>query len=441
MAGDRAELAERPERAWRGVYPQSYYTATRAGDVGAAALRGETQAAVCVIGGGYTGLSAALHLAQRGVDVALVEQARIGWGASGRNGGQVHVGMRRDQIWLEKHVGPADARKLWDLSLEARAHLSALIEAHSIACDFRPGLLHLDHKPRYVPHTRAYVEHLQTRYDYPHLRFVPRAEARALVASEAYYGGALDAYGAHLHPLNLALGLARAAQAAGARLFENSPVSAVTPQGEGWRVATAEGSVRAGRVVLACNGYLRGLAPPVEARVMPINNFMIATEPLGEACAHALIRHGLAVSDSRFVVYYYRLTPDHRLVFGGGENYSYAFPKDIGAAVRPHLVRVFPQLRETRFDFGWGGTLAITVNRLPFVREIAPGFFNLSGYCGLGVALAPYFGKVIAEALCGDDARLRVLARLPIPKFPGGPALRWPTLAAAMGFYALRDRL
>jgi len=396
---------------------------------------------VCVVGGGYTGLSTALHLARRGVDVMLLEQSRLGWGASGRNGGQAHVGMRREQDWLEKHVGAADARRLWDFALAARAHLDWLIESYAIDCDLRLGYLHANHRARYTTATREHVEHLRTHYGYEYIRFVERDELASLVATEGYCSASLDTRSGHLHALNLALGLARAASSHGARLHEDVEVTGIAPHGGGWRVTTTRGEVSAERLVLACNGYLRGLAPEVERHVMPINNYIAVTEPLGAEGARRLISNGAAVSDSRFVVNYFRMTADHRLLFGGGENYGYQFPRDIGAFVRPQLLKVFPQLAQVRLDYAWGGTLAITPTRMPWVKEIQPGLVNASGFSGLGVVIAPYTGKVVADALCGERDSLELLGRVPVPSFPGGPWLRSPTLVAAMLFYALRDRL
>ena len=419
----------------------SFYAATIAAPLQVAALDEDLSTDVCVVGGGFAGLSTALNLAKRGIRVTLLEQSLLAWGASGRNGGQAHVGMRREQDWLEKNVGVDAAHRLWNLAVDARAYLDTLITDYGIQCDFRPGLLHADHKPRYTQGTRHYVDLLRTQYQYPHIRFVERDEVRELVATAGYYSGSLDARGGHLHPLNYALGIARGAISHGARLFERSEVLGIDKSGSGWSVRTATATVRAGKVVLACNGYLRGIARDVEEHVMPINNFIAVTEPLGEARANAIIRHGLAVADSRFVVNYYRMTVDHRLLFGGGENYRYSFPHDIKGFVRRHALKIFPQLHDVRFDYGWGGTLAITPTRMPYIREIEPGFFNLSGFSGLGVLMAPYAGKVVADALADDRVNFDLLARVPVPTFPGGPALRWPTLVAAMSLYALRDRL
>lgn len=423
------------------THAPSYYAATIRERVVTEPLSAPARCSVCVVGGGYTGLSTALHLARRGVDVMLLEQSRLGWGASGRNGGQAHVGMRREQDWLEKHVGAADARRLWDFALAARAHLDWLIESYAIDCDLRLGYLHANHRARYTTATREHVEHLRTHYGYEYIRFVERDELASLVATEGYCSASLDTRSGHLHALNLALGLARAASSHGARLHEDVEVTGIAPHGGGWRVTTTRGEVSAERLVLACNGYLRGLAPEVERHVMPINNYIAVTEPLGAEGARRLISNGAAVSDSRFVVNYFRMTADHRLLFGGGENYGYQFPRDIGAFVRPQLLKVFPQLAQVRLDYAWGGTLAITPTRMPWVKEIQPGLVNASGFSGLGVVIAPYTGKVVADALCGERDSLELLGRVPVPSFPGGPWLRSPTLVAAMLFYALRDRL
>lgn len=423
------------------THAPSYYAATVREQVAPLLLSGNTKCDVCVIGGGFAGASTALHLARRGVDVSVLEQARVGWGASGRNGGQAHVGMRRDQNWLEARVGVPGARRFWELAVAAREHLDWLINTYGIQCDFRPGLLHADHRARYSDDTRRYVEHLRDTYAYPHARFVGRDEMRELVASTEYCSGSLDTNGGHLHALNYVLGIARAAASHGARLHEGVEVEKIERTGGGWRIATTQGEVSAQRVVLACNGYMRGLSSTVERRVMPINNYIAVTEPLGAAGAAALISNGAAVADSRFVVNYFRTTPDHRLLFGGGENYRYRFPRDIASFVRPHVLRVFPQLGNVRFDFAWGGTLGITPTRMPFVQELEPGLINVSGFSGLGVLIAPYAGKAVAEALCGEREAFELLGRIPVPAFPGGPALRWPTLVAAMSFYALRDRL
>jgi gamma-glutamylputrescine oxidase len=427
------------------MHPSTYYHATATEPFPRAPqLTDRITADVCVVGGGYTGLSAALHLARRGASVVLLEEARIGDGASGRNGGQVHNGFRHEPSWFESRLGADFARQIWSLGIEAREHLEWLIRTYNIDAQYLPGLLHLCHKRSYVEETRAQVDDIMSRYPDSGLRFVDQDEARSLVSSDGYYGGYLDSQSGHLHALNLALGIARAAGQHGARLYEQSAVTRlarVSAPLSAWEVETATGSVRATNVILAGNGYLRNLQPVVEARVMPINNFVVTTEPLGRELAEQLIRDRLAVADSRFVVYYFRITPDDRLLFGGGETYSYQFPKDIAGMVRGHLLRVFPQLRNTRIEYAWGGTLAITTSRLPFVREIEPGLFNASGFSGQGIVVAPFAGKALADAIGGDHRAFNLLEQFPVRRFPGGQYLRWPVLVAAMSWFALRDHL
>ncbi len=418
-----------------GEHAPSWYAATAAPMPDHPPLRGESRADVCIVGAGYSGLSAALHLAGRGYAVTVLEAHRVGWGASGRNGGQLGSGQRVEQPALEVRLGPETARLLWDLAEESKATAKSLVARHAIDCDLRPGVLSALHKTRYIAETREEVALLNERYAYPHIRFVPRDEMRSMVASEDFHAGALDTDAAHLHPLNYALGLGRAAAEAGVRLHERSRVVRVA----GGRVETAEGAVTAPHILLACNGYLCGLEGSVAARVMPINNFIVATEPLADP--RALIRDDVAVCDSRFVVDYFRLSRDGRLLFGGGESYGYRFPRDIAAKVRGPMLRTFPQLRDARIDYAWGGTLAITMDRLPHLARPAPDILSVSGYSGHGVGMATLAGTLAAEAIAGQAERFDILASIPRPRFPGGARLRSPLLTLAMLWYGLRDRL
>ena len=423
------------------AYPLSYYAATTPTFFSGAALDQDVQADACIIGGGYTGLGAALRLAEAGRSVVLLESGPVGWGASGRNGGQVHLGWNKDQAWLARRLGQDSARALWTMARTARDHLDRLIALDPDRCDFRPGLIHADHKPGYVAQTHEHVAFMRAEYGHDGLTPLGLDDIRALVGSEAYFGGSLDAAGGHLHPLKLALAMARAARDAGAAIHPHSRATVLAQEGAGWRIATPGGTVRAGQVLVATGGYAQGLVPAVDAHVLPINNFIATTAPLGAERAAALVAGDYAVSDSRFVVYYFRVTPDHRLLFGGGERYSYALPGNIAAFVRPHLLRVFPQLADVPIDHAWGGTLSITPHRLPHAAQVAPGLWSLSGFSGLGVVLAPWLGGEIGAAMAGlPSPALDLARRLPTPRFPGGTWLRWPTMAAAMTFYALRDR-
>lgn len=422
-------------------HPGSYYAASAVDVPTFPGLRATTRTDVCVIGGGYTGLSCALHLAERGYDVVLLEANRVGWGASGRNGGQLGSGQRQSQDVLERWLGKEHAQRLWALAEEAKATVKERIRLHAIPCAFRPGVLNVCYKRAHAAWCERYVDKLRTQYGYEHIRWVAPGELSEMVGSRLYHGGALDTDAGHLHPLNYALGLARAARAAGVRLHEGARVARYDRR-EPTTVETDDGGrVEARHVVLACNGYLDRLEPRVAGYIMPINNFILATEPLDEARARALIRDDVAIVDTKFVVDYYRLCTDRRLLFGGGENYTRAFPRDLKAFVRRYMLRVYPQLTDVPIEFAWGGTLAITLRRLPHFGRLPPNVFFAHGFSGHGVAIASFAGKLIAEAVAGSAERFDVFARLPATKFPGGTLLRWPALVAGMLYYSLRDRL
>jgi gamma-glutamylputrescine oxidase len=421
-------------------HPDSYYVATANATAEHPQLTGSVYADVCVIGGGFTGVSAALHLAERGYDVVLLEAARIGAGASGRNGGQVISGQRIDVTALEKAFGTERAHVLWQLAQEAKATVRERIARHAIACDLKPGALIAAHKPRDAPRLERTAEHLADAYDYPHARYVSGAQMAEMLATSRYFGGLFDAGGCHLHPLNFVLGLADAAVTAGVRMFEHSRVRRIQ-RTRPPIIGTDQGRVEARFVVLAMNGYLGTLMPQLAGWIMPINNFIVATAPLGEIAARALIRNDVAVSDTKFVPDYFRLSADHRLLFGGGETYGPRFPADIKGFVRNYMMRVFPRLADVAIDYGWGGTLAITRTRLPHFARIGPEIFVAHGYSGQGIALATLAGKLIAEAVAGTAERFDVMADLQLRPFPGGILLRRPALIAGMLYYGLRDRL
>ena len=424
-----------------GQYPASWYAATATPPAPCAPLTGDARVDLCVVGGGYTGLSAALHAARAGLSVVLLEAHRVGFGASGRNGGQVGSGQRLDQITLEAMLGEDDARALWSLGEDAKALVRDLIAAEGMDdCPFVPGVLHADWTQGGLRESLSLADHMRRRYGYDQLEAFPDATSlRQVLGSPAYKGGVLDTGAGHIHPLRFAFGLARAAAAAGARIHEGTVVQRVEA-GVPARVVTATGTVTADAVVLACNGYLGDLESRVAARVMPINNFIVATEPLGDRAAEIIARP-VAVADSKFVVNYYRLSEDGRLLFGGGESYGYRFPSDIAAVVRKPMREVFPQLADVRIDHAWGGTLAITMNRLPALLHPAPGVWSASGYSGHGVALATLAGRMLAQAIGGGSAGFDLLARLPQRRFPGGARLRSPLLVLAMTWFSLRDRL
>ena len=423
-----------------GEYPASWYAATAGQTDPYPQATGDIRCDVCVVGGGFTGLSAALHLARRGYDVVLLEAQRVGFGASGRNGGQVGTGQRLEQDALEKLVGRDDARALWDLALESVQLVRDLIRSEDMGLTFVDGVIHADHRARFVPDTHAYVDKLRGEYGYDKIRALDRDEIRELVGSPAYHGGALDMGSGHIHPLKFALGLARAATGAGVRIYENSRVRDLN-EGDPATLSTDDARVTTDHVVLGCNGYLGDLSPRIAARVMPINNFIVATEPLDEARARDLIRDNHAVADSKFVINYFRLSEDRRMLFGGGESYGYRFPRDIAGLVRKPMTQIYPQLRDVRIDHAWGGTLGITMNRMPCFERLRGNILNASGYSGHGVALATLGGKIAAEAIAGQAERFDLMARVPTRRFPGGAAMRWPLLVLAMVWFSLRDRL
>ncbi|MDO5604015.1 MAG: FAD-binding oxidoreductase [Paracoccus sp. (in: a-proteobacteria)] len=425
----------------RGEYPPSLYADQVAPLPPFAPLDGDARADVVVIGGGYTGLSAALHLAGAGIRVTLLEAHRVGFGASGRNGGQLGSGQRLEVDELEAIAGRATARKLWDMAEDAKRLTRDLAARAGVGV--RDGVAHAFRRADELDHARRLGDHLARHYDYRQIESFGAADFHRILPSDAYCGGVIDHGAGHLNPLALALGLARLAADAGAVIHENTHVTRIEPAGHSsgaGRVITAQGTLSCDHIVLACNGYLGGLAPAIAARVMPINNFIAATAPLGSRRAAVLTRD-IAVHDTKFVVNYWRIDEQDRLIFGGGENVSYRFPADIAAKVRKPLARIYPELADIPFTHAWGGTLAITMSRLPCFARPAPNLLSASGFSGHGVALAVLAGRQMADAIRGQADGFDTMAALPTPRFPGGAALRHPLLVAGMTWYALRDRL
>lgn len=404
------------------------------------ALAGETTADVCVVGAGFAGLSAALHLAQAGLRTIVLEARAVGGGASGRNGGQIHSGQRVDQEVLEKDLGLPEARRLWELGVEANTLIRALIRDHAIPCDLREGLIHVAWKPRHGPELRAYGAHLEKTYGVP-MRWIPPEEIPRWVASPRYHGGIVDEGGGHLHPLNFTRGLAAAAGAAGATIYEDTRATVVDSTAAGVVVRTNAGLVRARHAILACDTWLGDLDRKSAATVLPINSFVLTTAPLGAERAAALIPSASAVSDTKFVVDYYRLTPDHRLLFGGGETYGPGYPSDLKSFIRRPMLRVFPQLADVEIAHAWGGAVGITLSRMPHFGWSKPNVAFAHGFSGQGVAIATLAGKLLAEAAQGTLERFDVYARLKHAPIPGGRLFRTPIMALGMLWYALRDRL
>jgi gamma-glutamylputrescine oxidase len=416
----------------------SYYAATAAPFAPCPPLAGEVEADLVVVGGGATGLSAALHAAKAGLSVVVLEGGRIGWGASGRNGGQMIPGLRKDALDLVALYGRERGKALFDLALEARTLVVDLIAEHAIDCDLRlTGHLLAAVKASDQRHFEAEVACLNDVMAYPHAELLDAAAARTQVDSP-YQGGILDRRGGHLHTLNYTLGLARAAQAAGCVLHEQSTATALEQGGGRVRVATDAGGVRARHAVLAGDALLHGLSARVNGRIMPVANYVVATEPLADA--ESLIPNDVAVSDSRFVVNYYRRTVDGRILFGGGERYTPDPPADMAGFVRPYLETVFPRLAGARIDYAWGGLVSVTATRLPHVGREGEVLYA-HGYSGMGVILSTLAGKLLAEAIGGRAERFDLFASVEPPAFPGGVALRGPLYVLGMLWYALRDRI
>lgn len=422
-----------------GQFPKSWYAATATIPAERPPLYGHLEVDVCVIGAGFTGLSAALNLAQKGFTVCVLEAHRAGFGASGRNGGQVGSGFNKSQQWLAKALGDGPARALWDMAEEAKADLRANVTKYAPDARYRAGVAHGGYTAAEVASDHKDAEFLARTYGYDQIETLDQAQMSDLVKSPLYVGGILDSGAGHLHPLRYVLGLAAAAEAAGVTIFERSEVHHIA-KGEVAEVRTDKGCVKAKFVVVAGNGYLPGIERKIAAKVMPINSFIGATAPLGDKAAEVLTRD-IAVADSKFVVNYFRMSEDNRLLFGGRESYTLGFPKDIETALNQRMVALFPQLSGVGFDYVWGGTLGITVSRLPAVQRIEPNIMSAAGFSGHGVALSGFAGKVMAEAIAGQAGRFDLLSSLPTPSFPGGAAARAPMLALAMTWFAMRDRL
>ncbi|PZN30799.1 MAG: FAD-dependent oxidoreductase [Proteobacteria bacterium] len=420
--------------------PLSYYAATANAAPAHPRLEAEIEADVCVIGGGLAGCSTALHLAERGYRVVLLEARRVGWGASGRSGGQALPGYACGPDRLVREVGLENARRMWEISVEGLELLKTRIARHAIDCDLQWGHLQVALKSRQRDELAAEQHTLEDRFGYGPLRLLERAEVQALLQTRRYCAGLYDPGSAHLHPLNYALGLAEAAHAAGAVLHEQSAVTSITP-GDPARIQTAHGAVRARFAAVCCNAYVDGLLPQLSARIMPVSTYIVATEPLGAARAEALIRQNIAVADSNFVLDYFRRSADHRLLFGGPVSYSGLDAFNHAHATRRRMLKVFPQLRDVAIEYAWGGHVDITMSRAPDFGRVAPNVYYLQGFSGHGIALTGIAGKLVAEAIAGQAERFDLFERLHHRPFPGGCYLRVPALTLAMLWYRLRDLL
>jgi gamma-glutamylputrescine oxidase len=432
----------------RDLARNSYYAASAPRTLSFAPLDGTVDCDVAIVGGGLAGLSAAIELADRGKRVVLLEARDVGWGASGRNGGQVIAGLACDISSIEALLGLDEARRIWSMTLEGLDILRVRRERFDIDCDWRPGFLSVAVNAKKARELRRWHEDMARLYGLDTAWLAPR-ELPQWLASPRYHSGLHDPTGGHLHPLKYSLGLARAAAQLGVRIHERSPVVALDAQSRP-RLRTPGGEVRADQLVLAGNVYLQGIAPALEARIMPVGTYIVASEALDPQLAQSLIPSQAAVSDTNFVLDYFRLTADHRMLFGGRISYSTATPLNLEDSMQRRMAATFPALRDTRIEYSWGGFVDISMNRAPdFGRlsDIVDGprgladVFYLQGFSGHGLALTGLAGRLVAEAIDGNSSRFDTFARIRHRPFPGGRLLRMPALVAGMAYYRLKDLL
>ncbi len=422
-----------------GEHAASYYAATLNWPTDYPRLEGEHRCDVAVVGAGFTGVSAALHLAERGYDVALIEANRVGWGASGRNGGQLIDGfVSTDKI--EKRLGSDAADIAYQIGVDCRDIVLQRIETYSINCDLKFGFLDMALFEKDMDYFRSEIERKRER-NYPHkMELVAQEDMHTVIGSDIYVGGLINRGNGHLHPLNLCIGEARAAEQNGAKIFERSPVSKIH-HGAKPRVETKDGIVHAKQVVLAGNAYLGKTEPKLFGSIFPAGSYIIATEPLSPELANALLPQDMATCDQRIGLDYFRLSADKRLLFGGLCNYSGRDPKDITATLRPKMLKVFPQLEGANIEYEWGGNIAISMNRIPQMGRIEGNTYYAHGYSGHGVAPTHIAGRILADVIAGDSARFDVFERVRHIKLPGGKWFANPVLALGMLYYRLKEVL
>ncbi|SEJ14232.1 NAD(P)/FAD-dependent oxidoreductase [Paraburkholderia diazotrophica] len=426
------------------VIEKSWYEASVERQPVCDALEGEVTADVCVVGGGYAGLSCALELAQSGFEVVLLEAFRVGWGASGRNGGQAIVGFGAEgECAIEEQFSAEDARRAWDISVEGLSLLEQRIERFRMECEYSRGYLTVAIRERKCRELLKYVEHVQRAYRYP-LQWIERGDIGRWISSERFVAGVFDPRSGHLHPLKYCLALAEAARIMGVRIFERSPAFRLE-RGNTAIVKSGTGQVACRFVVLAGNVYLGefgdSLAPEIASRIMPVGTYMVATQPMESARANALIAHRAAVSDNNFVLDYFRVSADNRLLFGAGETYNAKTPHDLVDRMRRRMLGVFPQLDGLRIDYAWGGFVDVTLNRAPHLGRLGSNVYFMQGFSGHGLVFSGMAGKLVAEAIEGQAGRFDVFARLRHGPFPGGRLFRTPAVLLGTLYYRLRDIL
>ena len=420
----------------------SYYVARAPRGAGRPPLESTLECDVAVVGGGLAGLSAVIELAQRGYKVVVLEAQQVGWGASGRNGGQVIAGLACDQSVIERQLGQTASRAVWNMTMEALRLIGERRERFDIECDWRSGYLSLAVNARKARDLQTWQAQMQRAYGYE-TQWIAPADMPKWIASERFHSGVHDPLGGHLHPLKYCLGLTRAAAALGVQIFEGSAVLAMQP-GATVKLRTARGTVRASHVLLAGNVYLHGVAPMLERRIMPVGTYVVASEPLAPALARSLIPSGAAVCETNSVLDYFRPTADDRILYCGRGSYSTATPANLAGSMQKRMAATFPQLADTKIEFSWGGFVDISMNRAPDFGRLAGEYANvyyLQGFSGHGLALTGLAGRLVAEAIAGDAERFDTFARIKHRPFPGGRLLRTPALVMGMAYYRLRDLL
>lgn len=431
--------AMRHPYAGTGDHTGSYYAASANPAPLRPELIGAHEVDIAVLGAGYSGLSTALHLAEKGYKVAVVEGARIGWGASGRNGGQIVNGLNASLQTIGKRYGQDTANFVAGLVTEGGDIIRERVATYGIQCDLKPGNV-------FAALTDAHLRELEARlrlwrsHGIDSQEMLGADQMRAHVATDRYVGGMIDRKGGHMHPLNLALGEAAAIESLGGRIFEMSPVTSVETDAARPALRTARGEIRARTLVLCGNAYLGGVVPALENRIMPVSTQIMATEPLGDL-ARTLMPADTCVEDVRYILDYFRMSADGRLLFGGGTVYGGADPSDIKAKLWKNMLKVFPQLAATRIDYAWSGNFALSFSRVPQMGRIGANTYFAHGYSGHGVTGSHTFGRILAEAIHGDATRFDVFAGLPWIPFPGGRTFRVPYSVMGSWWYGLRDRL
>lgn len=418
----------------------SYYAASANPAPDRPALQGAHEIDICIIGAGYSGLSTGLHLVEKGYKVAILEGARVGWGASGRNGGQIVNGLNASLQTIRKRYGQDTATFVAGLVQEGGEIIRERIKTYDIQCDLKD-------KNIFTGLTSAHMKELEERqalwksYGIDNQEMLDRNQLRAHVNSDLYEGGLIDHSGGHMHPLNLALGEAAAFEKLGGTIYEMSPAVDVDTTAARPVVKTDKGTMTCKTLVLCGNAYLGHVVPTLTSRVMPVSTQVMATEPLGEERAHALLPQDACVEDIRYILDYYRLSGDKRMLFGGGTVYGGADPSDITAKLRPNMEKVFPQLKGVRIDYAWSGNFALSFSRVPQMGRIGQNTYFAHGYSGHGVTGSHTFGRILSEAINGDLTRFDVFDKVPWYPFPGGRMFRVPYSVAGSWWYALRDRL